>query len=84
MSETMRPTYYEFMKPHELFGIGLRWIALAIIMIQLPSLFSRTSDYATAFQLIAALLLFTRADVLARACYPNPKSLKDPEDFGKY
>ena len=65
------------MKPHELFGIGLRWIALATILLQLPRLFSM--DYPTAFQLIAAILLFTRADTLANACYP--KSLKDPEDF---
>ena len=68
------------MKPHELFGMGLRLIAVATIMFDLPRLFSM--DYPTAFQLIAALALFTRADVIAKACYP--KALKEPEDFGEY
>ena len=70
------------MKPDELFGVGVRWIGLICALTGLPALlqFNYSAAISGAGQVVAGLILMTRADVIVRVCYPKTKDLTDFRD----
>jgi len=72
------------MVPRELFGIGIRLVGLAATVKSLPEMLAL--DYLGSVPGIAGLVLLTRADLIARFCYPlDPRDqdwrVKVPKDF---
>lgn len=69
------------MKADEVFGVGVRLIGLIFVLSGLPNLLQL--DYYTAAQVIAGLILVTRADSITRGCYPrhSRQEFMDSRDF---
>jgi hypothetical protein len=68
----------------EFFGAGVRLVGIAAALVYLPALLQR--DYLGAVPGVAGLVLLTRADLIARLCYPlDPRDedwrAKVPKDF---
>lgn len=64
----------------ELFGVGVRLVGLATVLLNLPMLFGLS--YPGAFQLVAAVILIARPNLFVAACYPkDAKRVQDSPDY---
>ncbi len=59
------------MAAKDLFELGVRLIGVLSVVLGLPSVL--LLDYGAAAQIVAGLILITRADVIGNFCYPPPR-----------